>query len=220
MAKVGGEGKDHISAAGTELIESASGHVSVLGSSPSEWGLVTEPKATGAPTAYTTEVAHAIVEYVACGGTLTSWCKGKGYGPSKRPPTSTVNSWSSAGREGHRDFRPHFGEFRLAYEKAKELRSEVLGELQIDVVSYAEESRDAISKAREIASSLRWMAERSAPEKWGVKQNVEVTGKNGGAIKIETFSDLLTAAVAEDPKIVEAEFTLADDAEIVEGDDE
>jgi hypothetical protein len=123
----------------------------------------------GRPTKLTPEVQDKIVAAIRAGNyqeTAASYA-----GISEK----TFYEWMNRGLSDDPS-ESHFGEFREAVEKAK----------------AAAEVRDVIliDKAAQDGSwqAAAWKLERKFPNKWGRVQRTEITGADGGAIKVEMLA--------------------------------
>lgn len=114
------------------------------------------------PSKLTPEIQNQICGYVNAGVPIPTACGACGIS------WNTVATWLRKGRDGEKPY----DQFVAAIEKAKH-RWEAAAALRVTKAS----DRDWKAAA--------WMLERRRHETWGAREKLELTGKNGGAIKIE-----------------------------------
>jgi len=131
--------------------------------------MATEKKA-GRPSDYLPEVADDICALLASGESLLKVCKRPGM-----PDKSTVFRWMAEHEE-----------FRDKYAKATDARADAIFEELFEISDEAVEDAAAIAKARLRVDTRKWALARMNPRKYGDKVTTELTGKDGGAIQIET----------------------------------
>jgi len=122
----------------------------------------------GRQTTYTPELAERICEQLAEFGSLRKVCEA-----DDMPADRTVRRW----------LREH-PEFESAYARAKEHGIDALVEEGMSIVDQPPPSTPAgsvdaghIAWAKARAEYRRWLAERMAPKKYGVKQDITSDGK-------------------------------------------
>ena len=114
------------------------------------------------PSKLTPELQNQICGYINGGVPMTTACGACGVS------LHTVNGWLKKGRNGEKPY----DRFVQAIETAKH-RWEAAAALRVTKAS----DRDWKAAA--------WMLERRRHETWGAREKLELTGKNGGAIKVE-----------------------------------
>ena len=146
-----------------------------------------KPKKTGRPTKATDETFEKIVEAVKAG----VWIEQAAHLASIHP--STLYDWVSQG------------------ERARELE-ELTGKEMTEQELRLAEFSDTLKKARAEAEARNvaliqkaaqngtwqaaaWYLERSAPQRWGRKDRMELTGKDGGSLDISVSSADLESKV-------------------------
>ena len=127
-------------------------------------------KKAGRPSDYLPEVADDICALLASGESLLKVCKRPGM-----PDKSTVFRWMAEHEE-----------FRDKYAKATDARADAIFEELFEISDDAVEDAAAIAKARLRVDTRKWALARMNPRKYGDKVTTELTGKDGGAIQIET----------------------------------
>lgn len=135
----------------------------------------------GAPTEYTDELALEISQRIAEGQKTTRVMRDLGFNPS------TLFDWL------HR-----YPEFANMYARAKEIAMEIMGD---EILNIADDSRDdkriiesetgdvieltdhdVINRSRLRVDTRKWLMSKLAPKKFGDRQNIELTGKDGGPL--------------------------------------
>lgn len=144
-----------------------------------------ETPKTGRPTKYTPELADEICSQLSEGKSLRTICN-----QDNMPDKATVFRW----------MRIH-DVFRDQYAKAKEESADALVE---DMHSIADEKpvfidekgvekldSAGIARNRLRVDTRKWVASKLKPKKYGDKTNVELTGKDGGAVEIDHINHAL-----------------------------
>ena len=153
------------------------------------------------PSDYNDSIADIICERMICGNdgspeSLRSICRSE-----DMPAIGTVMRW--LGRHP---------EFQEQYARARELQAETQHEEVIEIAddctddverllgnddsgSIARINHSAIARAKLRIDTRKWIMERMAAKKYGNKTTTELTGKDGGAILIQT-KEQRDAAVA------------------------
>jgi hypothetical protein len=141
-------------------------------------------KPVGRPSSYTEQIGDAICERIADGESLRSICTDE-----DMPNKATVFRWLAANDQ-----------FRDQYARAREVQADSLFD---DILAIADDrSNDWVEKRgsdgevigwQENGEALRrsvlrvdarkWMAGKLQPKKYGDKQQMEVTGKDGAPIE-------------------------------------
>ncbi len=128
------------------------------------------------PSKLTPEVQEKIIVAIASGNWQETACKYAGIG------VNTFYTWMSKG-EGAKAKDPYKG-FREAVERARS---------QAEIRNVA-----LIQQAGQEGSwqAAAWYLERSYPMRWGKQGRLEVTGSDGGAVKVDVSVDELERKVA------------------------
>lgn len=122
----------------------------------------------GRPTDYTPELGDAICEAIGRRQSMAKLCDGDESMPSAR----TVYRW----------LRVH-DKFRQNYETAKEDQAHNLVE---DALEIADDVDIDPQHKRIMVDTRKWIASKYNTKKYGDKNQMELTGANGGAIKTES----------------------------------
>lgn len=141
----------------------------------------------GRPTKYSINMAVLLCSEIADGKSMRTICAS-----DNMPSMSTVFRWLNE--------KP---EFKEQYEIAKQESADAMVE---DMLFIADEiaaltpdgkvdSADVAHKRLRV-DTRKWVAAKLKPKKYGDKQSVEVTGKDGGAIQTATAIDLSQASDA------------------------
>lgn len=84
------------------------------------------------------------------------------------------------------------------YERAREIRAELFAER---VIGCADEATPKTANAVRVRmDAMRWAASHFAPKRYSERQNVELTGRNGGAIEVDLANRLARLREAGDAK--------------------
>lgn len=143
-----------------------------------------EPKRPqGRPSGYTEELGDEICEEIAFTDMgLEHLCRSFAHWPTPR----TIHRWIESNAS-----------FRQKYTRARELQAEYMAE---QIVSIADDgtndtqvdedgktivNHDHIARARLRVEARKWVASKLLPKKYGDRTTTEITGANGGAIKLE-----------------------------------
>jgi len=125
---------------------------------------------------YSEELAYAVYQSMADGHDVVETCDILGI------PRTTFYDWQSK-----------YPEFKAQCARAREALADY------DVKRIREEiamtDKDNAVAARVKISALQWLAEKRAPKQYGNKTSTEVTGKDGGAIEIQ--SKVIDASVLD-----------------------
>ena len=134
------------------------------------------------PSSYNEALAEAICERLAVGESLLKITKSEGF-----PGEGTVYRWLDANDS-----------FREKYARAREMQAEHYAAEIIDLADSPVEARktvikpdgseeitigDAVERTRVQIDARKWYASKVAPKKYGDKAQMELTGKDGGAIE-------------------------------------
>ncbi len=129
------------------------------------------------PSKLTPEIQAKIVEAITAGNYLETSARYAGVG------VATFYTWMSKGEGKHA--KSPYKEFREAVEKAR---------ADAEVRNIALIQRTAQEGTWQAAA---WFLERSHPQKWGKRSAVEVTGSDGGAVKLDISVDELERRVQQ-----------------------
>lgn len=121
----------------------------------------------GRPSVYDPEIAQTILERLSDGETLRAICRTDGM-----PPESTVRKWALQDREG----------FGAQYTHAREIGFASMAE---QVVEIADSSGLDPADKRIRFDARRWLLSKALPKVYGDKISQEISGPDGGAVKIE-----------------------------------
>lgn len=144
----------------------------------------------GRPSIYSDAIADDICGRIADGESLRSIC-GDAYMPSRR----TVLHWLDD--DAHADFC-------AKYARARELQADLLAAEIVEIADTPEIGTKSVLKptGTEITEgdmvehrrlrilARQWYAAKLAPKKYGDKIQQEVTGPNGGPIKVQSARDM------------------------------
>ena len=134
---------------------------------------------TGRPSSYTKEMGDLICEGIAEGEALHRLCAREGY-----PGERTVYQWL----EKDEIFAQQY-----AYARARQQ-----DRYADEVVTIAADKSIEVDRARVMIDARKWLASKLAPKKYGDRTQTEITGANGGPVKIETsVLDVSTLDVEE-----------------------
>ena len=117
---------------------------------------------TGRPSAYTEELASAILLRMSHGETLTAICKGE-----DMPASSTVRLWAV-------DDKPKG--FSARYARAREMQADAIAEDAVDIADD-DPAADA-AKTRLKVDTRKWLASKINPAKFGERSRVDTTAVN------------------------------------------
>lgn len=133
---------------------------------------------------YSPELANQICARIAAGESLLSICKLEGM-----PHRATVHEWVVANRDG-------FGD---KYARAKDAGLDWLAEETIAIADTTEEGTrikdgpkgveviigDMTEHRRLRVDTRKWYLSKLAPKRYGERMHTELTGANGGPVKID-----------------------------------
>jgi len=139
-----------------------------------------EKRPVGRPKKYTQELADTICERMINGEHIVKICKDE-----DMPGRSTVYRWMD-------DF-PEFGT-RIA--RAREGLADFMASKILEMADKS--TNDTANADRVKLAAWQWHAARLAPRRYGDKQITEVTGANGGPVKVEAQTIDITNLSSED----------------------
>ena len=142
---------------------------------------------SGRPSKFTQSLANTICDRIASGKSLRSICADK-----KMPHLATVLRW--VGKDDA---------FREQYARARDVQADVLfdemhhiADTQVIGVKTVKKptgtettEADMIDHRRLQIETRKWMLGKMAPKKYGDKSQVEMTGKDGGALEFKDVTD-------------------------------
>ena len=143
-------------------------------------------KKLGRPISYTKVAAKLICDRLAAGETLRSICR-----DDKAPPESTVRQWVMDDRNG----------FSAQYARARDLGLDAMADELIDVADNATNdymeredpdnpgyqlNGENVQRSRLRVDARKWYLCKLAPKRYGDRQQLEVSGKDGGPIETIT----------------------------------
>lgn len=128
------------------------------------------------PTIYSEELAEKICLQIEEGKSLVTICDDE-----DMPSRSSVNLWLKDNRNGFSD----------RYARAKEIQADYLVEQMLKLCDdVKDDNPTAVAKAKLQIDTRKWTASKLKPKSYGEKVTQEITGKDGGAIKVDTKQDL------------------------------
>lgn len=141
----------------------------------------------GRPESYTPDIANKILSEIATTSkSLRTICGQEGY-----PTVGTILKWLKEDKDG----------FLAQYAIAKEEQADYLIEEMIDIADdgsndfmtitkggqdYEVENKEVTSRSRLRVDTRKWIASKLKPKKYGDKIQQEVTGADGGPLKVIT----------------------------------
>jgi len=132
----------------------------------------------GRPSTYSTDIADKICERLASGESLVVICQDK-----DMPCKTAVYSW----------LQKH-PEFTDKYVRAREAQADT----HVDEIVHIADTEEDPQKARVRIDARKWVAGKQRPKKYGDKSQIELTGQNGGALKIERIERVIVDPDATD----------------------
>lgn len=132
------------------------------------------------PLSYTPEIAGRICEELAKRGSLRAVCRLDGM-----PDRATVMRWVVDDVDG----------FAAKYARAKDIGIDEFVDETLEIADdgtndYMETAHgpqldsEHIARSKVRIETRRWLAERMAPKRYGVKQGLELTGSDGGPVQL------------------------------------
>lgn len=132
------------------------------------------------PLSYTPELANAICEQLAACGSLRAVCRQDGM-----PNRTTIMRWVVDDIDG----------FAAKYARAKDLGIDEFVEETLEIADDGSNDwmvtergpqvdSEHIARSKVRIETRRWLAERMAPKRYGVKQGLELTGKDGAPLAV------------------------------------
>jgi hypothetical protein len=115
-------------------------------------------------------IAEVICWRMACGESLRAICRDPGM-----PPESTVRWWHIYDHEG----------FAAQYARAREAQADCWASEIVDRARAVPADAAHVAKARLEIDSVKWVASKLLPRKYGERVSAELTGAGGGPIKTE-----------------------------------
>jgi hypothetical protein len=131
----------------------------------------------GRPSSYTDAVATTICREIALGRSLQQIQRDPGM-----PSMTSVLRWLDA--------RP---EFRTQYARAREQQADYYA---AEIVEIADTEEDP-NKARVRIDARKWVACKLKPKKYGDSKSIELSGVDGGAIRVDSNVTLTPAEAYE-----------------------
>lgn len=154
----------------------------------------------GRPTLYNSDIAAEICEHISEGNSLRSYCE-KDDTPSK----ASVFKWLIENKE-----------FSDQYARARSEQADVHAD---EIIDIADETHLDPQDRRVKIDARKWVASKLKPKKYSERVQTELTGKDGGAIKVEDAF----AGLTQEQKVRKMEFILRREQEKLkasEGDDQ
>lgn len=140
------------------------------------------PGKPGRPSTYREEIADEIVRRMIEGENLTQICR-----DAHIPPRVTIYSWF--------DRNPEF------YARCARAR-EALADYLVDNIEQMAKTatKETLEQVKLEISVAQWRAMKVAPRMYGDRMRAEVTGDNGGPIKVETKHKIDPRELSEDQR--------------------
>jgi hypothetical protein len=127
---------------------------------------------------YTPELAQRVLEALARTGSLRAVCKEVGIN------RDTVIGWVVDDKDG----------FATAYARAKDIGLDDLVDETLEIsdappplTALGATDSGAVAHSKLRIETRRWLAERMAPRRYGLKQDLALTGANGGPIETQVL---------------------------------
>lgn len=133
---------------------------------------------TGRPSTYTEEMGEKFCERLAAGESLRSICS-----DPEMPSAPTIYTWID-----------RFPPFAERYARARSAQTEAMLEEMLEI---ADSTKIDPQDKRVRIDTRKWAMSKLRPKKYGEKLDLEHSGPDGGAIKVENTMDLAIAAVRE-----------------------
>lgn len=132
----------------------------------------------GRPSDYTLELARHICDELINGKSMIKICEQKGM-----PHRLTVMRWL----EEH-------AEFATMHARAREMQAEYMDDMILDTANGS--TQDTCGADRVKIGAYQWRAERLMPKRFGLKVSKEISGPDGGPVRVDvgtmTDADLET----------------------------
>jgi hypothetical protein len=119
---------------------------------------------------YTPELADEICRRLLEGNTLKVICRDEGM-----PAESTVRLWALDDVEG----------FAARYARARMVGYQTMADDIIEISDNPETDPAAVNRDRLKVDTRKWLLAKALPKVYGDKVTAEVTGKDGGPLKVE-----------------------------------
>lgn len=132
--------------------------------------MATEKNKVGRPSEYMPEVGDDICMLIASGESVLKISERPGM-----PAQSTIYKWLSEQNE-----------FSEKYRRAREAQADYFADEMIGIADDCLPDATEVAKAKLRIDARKWYVTKVAPRKYGDKVTTELTGKDGGAIQIET----------------------------------
>lgn len=136
---------------------------------------------------YTPELAQRVLEALARTGSLRAVCREIGIG------RDTVIGWVVDDRDG----------FASAYARAKDIGLDDLVDETLEIsdappplTAQGATDSGAVAHSKLRIETRRWLAERMAPRRYGLKQDLALTGPGGGPVQTQVV--IATGVPGED----------------------
>ena len=149
----------------------------------------------GRPSTYTENIGNDICVSIASGNSLVSYCK------LANIDYSTVTGWLN-----------QFPEFATKYARAREDQADFMAD---EIMNLADElppitplgAIDSawVSNQKNRIEARKWIASKLKPKKYGDKQSVEITGKDGEPLSVRLMSAQarLLKDITPQPELIE-----------------
>ena len=133
---------------------------------------------TGRPSTYTEEMGEKFCERLAAGESLRSICS-----DPEMPSAPTIYTWLD-----------RFPPFAERYARARSAQTEAMLEEMLEI---ADSTKIDPQDKRVRIDTRKWAMSKLRPKKYGDKLDLEHSGPDGGAIKVESTVGLAVAAIKE-----------------------
>ena len=147
----------------------------------------------GRPSVYSEDLASAICGRLADGESLRSICE-----TDDMPARSTVYAWLTDDVDGFSD----------RYARARTIQAETIADELIEIAD--DNSRDVrvgldgretpdfdhIARSRLRVDTRKWLLSKMLPKQYGEKTQMELTGKDGGPVEVESARERIARRIA------------------------
>jgi hypothetical protein len=141
----------------------------------------------GRPCTYNEETANRICERMSAGESLNRICS-----DADMPPVSTVRHWVIYDHQG----------FAAKYARARELQADAWASELVDLARNVPPDSNHVAKARLEIDTVKWVACKLLPKKYGEKLDASLTGANGGPVLVSTALSPLSALPKAELQII------------------
>ena len=145
-----------------------------------------ESPKTGRPSAYSTEVASAILARLCAGESLRAICR-----DDDMPARSTVHLWIVEDREGFSDHYARAMQARaiLWADEILDIADDGSNDTYVDDRGREKTDFDNVQRSRLRVDTRKWMLSKMLPKLYGDRVAHELTGPDGGPIQVQELTD-------------------------------